>query len=129
MAPACPNVRIRPESENSSAMNDNKAVPCASTHAGPTTRTANRKASARLAPCRSRSRMALVICMLSANPMTMTSGVMTLRNRLSLKPSQPSAPSDQMTARIGGSAATSMSETRRKNTTAMAAPNSKPKPL
>ena len=34
-------------------------------------------------------RMADTICMLSAKPITMTSGVMTLRNRLSLKPSQP----------------------------------------
>ena len=73
--------------------------------------------------------MADTICMLSAKPMTMISGVMTLRNRLSLKPIQPRMPSDQITASTGGSAATSISETRRKKMTAMMAPNSSPRPL
>ena len=39
--------------------------------------------------------MAETICIESAKPITMTSGVMTLRNRLSLKPIEPSMPSDQ----------------------------------
>ena len=44
-APAMPKVRISPDCENSSARNDSSAVPCASTQAGPTTRTAKRTAS------------------------------------------------------------------------------------
>ena len=43
-APAMPNVRMRPDFENSSARNANSATPCASTQAGPTTRTAKRTA-------------------------------------------------------------------------------------
>ena len=45
----------------------------------------------------------------------MISGIMTFRNRLSLKPSQPNSPIDQTMAITGGSAAISISETRRKN--------------
>jgi hypothetical protein len=74
-------------------------------------------------------RIADTICMLSAKPITMTSGVITLRNRLSLKPRPPSSPSDQSTARTGGTVATSISEIRLKKITAMVAPNSKPNPL
>ena len=73
--------------------------------------------------------MADTICMLSAKPMTMMRGVITLRNRLSLNPVQPSSPSDHVTASTGGSAATSISETRRKKMTAISAPNSSPRPL
>ena len=73
--------------------------------------------------------MADTICMLSAKPITMISGVITLRNRLSLKPIQPRSPSDHVTASTGGSAATSISDTRRKNTAAISAPNSSPRPL
>ena len=87
--PAIPKVRISPDCEMSSAANDSNAVPCASTQAGPTTRTAKRTASALLSPSRRRMRIADTICMLSAKPITMTSGVMTLRNRLRRKPSQP----------------------------------------
>ena len=124
-----PKVRISADCEMSSAANDRSAVPCASTHAGPTTRTANRTASALVSPSRRRIRIADTICMLSANPITMTSGVMTLRNRLSLNPIQPSNPSDHNTASTGGSAASSISETRLKKMTAMMAPNSRPRPL
>ena len=124
-----PKVRISPDWENSSAPNDSSAVPCASTHAGPTTRTAKRTASALLSPSRKRMRMADTICMLSAKPITMTSGVITLRNRLRRKPSQPSRPSDHSTASTGGSAASSISDTRLKKITAMVAPNSSPRPL
>ena len=44
IAPASPNVRIRPDSDNSSAQKASSAVPCASTQAGPTMRTAKRTA-------------------------------------------------------------------------------------
>ncbi len=44
----------------------------------------------------------------------MISGIMTLRNRLSLKPSQPNSPSDQMMAMTGGKAAMTISDRRRK---------------
>ena len=70
-----------------------------------------------------------LVSMLSANPITMTSGVMTLRNRFILKPSQPRRPSDQATAMTGGTAATSIRDRRRKKASAMAAPNSRPRPL
>ena len=127
--PAKPNVRISADCENSRAPNDSSAVACASTHAGPTTRTANRTASPLVSPSRRRMRMAETICMLSAKPITITSGVMTLRNRLSLIPSRPRRPSDHSTASTGGSAASSISDTRLKKMTAMMAPNSRPRPL
>ena len=73
--------------------------------------------------------MADTICMLSAKPMTMISGVMTLRNRLSLKPIQPNSPSDHVTASTGGSAATSISDTRLKKIAAISAPKRRPSPL
>ena len=44
----------------------------------------------------------------------MINGIMTFRNRLSLKPSQPNSPSDQMMAMTGGRAAMIMSDNRRK---------------
>ena len=124
-----PKVRISPDCEISSAANDSSAVPWASTHAGPTTRTAKRMASALLSPSRRRMRIADTICMLSAKPITITSGVMTLRNRLRRKPSQPRRPSDHSTASTGGRAASSISDTRLKKITAMVAPNSSPRPL
>jgi hypothetical protein len=74
-------------------------------------------------------RIADTICMLSAKPMTIMSGVITLRNKLSLKPIQPNSPSDHVTASTGGSAATSISDTRLKKITAISAPNRSPKPL
>ena len=49
--------------------------------------------------------MADTICMLSAKPMTMMSGVMTLRNRLSLKPDpaeQAERPDDRQHRRQRG---------------------------
>ena len=128
-APAIPNVRISPDCENSSARNDSSAMPCASTQAGPTTWTAKRSASPLEWPSRRRMRIADTICMLSAKPITMTSGVMTLRKRLRRKPSQPSSPSDHSTARTGGRAASSISEMRLKKITAMVAPNRRPRPL
>ena len=128
-APAMPKVRIRPDSENSSARNDSKAVPWATTHAGPTTFTANRTASQRVSPSRNLMRIADTICMLSAKPITMISGVMTLRKRLRRNPSQPSSPKDHTTASTGGNAATSINETRRKKMAAMIAPNIRPRPL
>ena len=124
-----PKVRISADCEISSARNESSATPCASTQAGPTTRTAKRTAWALVSPSRRRMRIADTICMLSAKPITMTSGVMTLRNRLSLKSSQPSSPSDHSTASTGGSAASSISDTRLKKITAMVAPNSRPRPL
>ena len=62
-----------------------------------------------------RFRIATVSCIESEKPSTMISGIMTFRNRLSLKPSQPNSPIDQTMAITGGSAAISISETRRKN--------------
>ena len=56
--------------------------------------------------------MALVICMESEKPMTITSGVITFKNRLSLNPAQPSAPSDQTTASSGGTTAINISDKR-----------------
>ena len=56
---------------------------------GPTTRMALRKASRLLSPAISLSRAAKVSCMLSEKLMTMMSGVITFRNVLSLKSSQP----------------------------------------
>ena len=44
ITPASPNVRIRPDSDSSSALKASSAVPCASTQAGPTILTANRTA-------------------------------------------------------------------------------------
>jgi hypothetical protein len=59
--------------------------------------------------------MATVSCMESEKPSTMISGIMTLRKRLSLKPSQPNRPTDQMMEMTGGKAAITISEKRRKN--------------
>ena len=53
---------------------------------------------ARSAPAIIRSRAAKVSCMLSEKLITMISGVITFRNMLSSKPSQPSAPSDSRMA-------------------------------
>ncbi len=58
--------------------------------------------------------MATVSCMESEKPSTMISGIMTLRKRFSLKPSQPNSPIDQTMAITGGRAAITISETRRK---------------
>ena len=73
-----------------------------------------------------RSRAANVICMLSEKLMTMISGVITFRNMLSWKPSQPSAPSDSRMAASGGAAAMIMKETRRKNRMAIRQPAARP---
>ena len=113
--PASPNVRIASELENCNAMNEIPAVPCVSTQAGPTTSTASRNAVYLSLPAISRSRAANVSCMLSEKLITMISGVITLRNMLRLKLSQPSAPSDNRIAISGGAAAMIMNEMRRKN--------------
>ena len=55
----------------------------------------------------------------------MMSGVITLRNMLSRKSSQPSAPSASRMASSGGAAAMIMKETRRKNRMAMRQPREK----
>ena len=130
IAPASPNVRISPESDSSKRAERQKRR-AVRKDAGRARRRERRTAlpATRSSPSRSRMRIADTICMLSAKPITMTSGVMTLRNRLSLKPIQPSRPSDQSTASTGGSAATSISEKRRKKIAAIAAPNSRPRPL
>ena len=83
--PASPKVRIRSESENCSARKDIPAVAWVSTQAGPTTRTALRKAENRSSPASSRSRAANVSCIESEKLITMISGVITLRNMLRLK--------------------------------------------
>ena len=127
--PASPKVRIRWELENCSATNESPAVQCVSTQAGPTTRMALRKAVYLSSPASSRSRAAKVSCMESAKLMTMMSGVITLRNILSWKPSQPSAPSASRMAMSGGPAAMIMKETRRKKMMAMRQPAAKPKAL
>ena len=106
-APAMPKVLISAEWEKSRAMKEAAAVAVASTQAGPTTSTAKRAALMRRSPSISRLRMATVSCMESEKPSTMISGIMTFRNRFSLKPSQPNSPSDQMMAMTGGSAAIS----------------------
>ena len=93
--PASPKVRIRSELENCSAMNERPAVPWVSTQAGPTTSTALRNAWYLLSPAISRSRAAKVSCMESEKLITMMSGVITFRNMLRRKSSQPSAPSDE----------------------------------
>ena len=64
--------------------------------------------------------------MLSEKLITMMSGVITLRNMFSRKPSHPSAPSANTIARSGGAAATIMSESRRKKYPAIAHPSAKP---
>ena len=64
--------------------------------------------------------------MLSEKLMTMISGVITLRNMLSRKSSQPSAPSDRRIARSGGAAATIMNDSRLKKKIAIAQPAAKP---
>ncbi len=74
-------------------MKDSAAVAWVRTQAGPTIRIALRKASYLLWPASMRSRAAKVSCMLSEKLITMISGVITLRNMLSRKSSQPSAPS------------------------------------
>ena len=100
-----------------------------STQAGPTTRMALRKASRLLSPAISRSRAAKVSCMESEKLITMMSGVITLRNMLSRKSSQPSAPSESRMAISGGAAAMIMNETRRKNRMAIRQPATKPMAL
>ena len=80
---------MRCELENSSAANDRPAVAWVNTQAGPTTRTAVRKAVTLSSPAISRSRAANVSCMLSAKLITMMSGVITFKNMLSRKSSQP----------------------------------------
>src|SRR4029077_5437413 len=124
-----PKVRIRAESEKNNAMNDAAAVAVASTQAGPTTSTAERAALMRRSPSSKRLRRATVSCMESEKPSTMISGIMTFKNRLSLKPSQPNRPSDQMMATTGGSAAMTIKDKRRKKAAAMMAPNKKPSAL
>ena len=59
----------------------------------------------------------------------MMSGVITLRNMLSRKSSQPSVPSASRMAISGGPAATTMKDTRRKNRMAMRQPAAKPTAL
>ena len=61
--------------------------------------------------------------------MTMISGVITLRNMLSRKSSQPSEPSASRMAASGGPAAMIMNDTRRKNITAIRQPAMKPSEL
>ncbi len=114
IAPAMPKVRIRAESEMSRAMKEAAAVMLVSTQAGPTTSTASRADLMRRSPSTSRLRMATVSCMESEKPSTMISGIITLRKRLSLKPSQPNNPRHQIIAMIGGSAAMTISARRRK---------------
>ena len=67
--------------------------------------------------------------MLSEKLITMISGVITFRNMLRRKSSQPSAPSASRIAISGGAAATIMNETRRKNRMAMTQPARKPRAL
>ena len=126
ISPASPNVRIRSELENIRAMNEMPAVPWVSTQAGPTTSTASRNAWYLSFPEISRSRAAKVSCMLSEKLITMMSGVITLRNMLRLKFSQPNAPSDSRMAISGGAAAMIMNETRRKKAIAIRQPAAKP---
>ncbi len=128
-SPASPKVRIRSELENCRAMKDTPAVACVSTQAGPTTRIALRSASDLLLPSSIQSRAAKVSCMLSEKLMTMMSGVITLRNMLRRKSSQPSVPSASTMAISGGAAAMTMNDTRRKNTMAIRQPAAKPKAL
>ena len=90
-SPASPNLRIRSESENCSAMNDMPAVPWVSTQAGPTTSTAFLNAVYLSWPAISRSRAAKVSCIESEKLITMISGVITFKNMLRLKLAHPSA--------------------------------------
>ncbi len=76
-----------------------------------------------------RSRVAKVSCIESEKLITMMSGVITLRNMLSRKSSQPSMPSDSRMASSGGAAAMIMKEMRRKNRMAMRQPPRKPSAL
>ena len=127
--PASPKVRIKSELENCSARNESPAVPCVSTQAGPTTITAWRNASYLFSPAISRSRAAKVSCIESEKLITMISGVITFRNMLSRKSSQPSTPSESRIAISGGAAAMIMNETLRKNRIAIRQPAAKPKAL
>ena len=61
--------------------------------------------------------------------MTMMSGVITFRNMLSLRPSQPIAPSAITIASSGGAVAMMRNETRRKNRIATTQPSAKPTAL
>ncbi len=99
------------------------------TQAGPTTRMALRIASNLFSPCSSRSRAKKVSCIESEKLITMMSGVITLRNMLRRKSSQPSAPSASRIANSGGPAAMIMKETRRKNRIAIRQPAMKPRAL
>ena len=126
MIPAVAKFWIISEPENKRATKEIAAVACVSTQAGPTTRMALRKASRLLSPAISLSRAAKVSCMLSEKLMTMMSGVITFRNVLSLKSSQPSVPSASRIAISGGPAAIIMKEIRRKNTIAIRQPAANP---
>jgi hypothetical protein len=120
---------MRSECENINAMNETPAVACVSTQAGPTISSALRKAVTLSSPAISRSRAAKVSCMLSEKLMTMMSGVITFRNMLRRKSSQPSAPSASRMAASGGAAAMIMNDTRRKNRIAIRQPAMKPSEL
>ena len=100
--PASPKVRIRSECENCKAMKETPAVAWVSTQAGPTISSALRKAVNLSSPASRRSRAAKVSCMLSEKLITMMSGVITFRNMLRRKSSQPSAPSARRMASSGG---------------------------
>ena len=76
-----------------------------------------------------RSRAAKVSCIESEKLMTMMSGVITFRNMLSWKFSQPSAPSARRMASSGGAAAMIMKDTRRKKRMAIRQPPAKPSML
>ena len=127
--PASPNVRIRSDDENCKAMNEIPAVAWVSTQAGPAMSSALRKAVNLSSPMIRRSRAANVSCMLSEKLMTMMSGVITFRNILRRKSSQPSAPSESRMAASGGAAAMIMNDTRRKNSAAIRQPARKPSAL
>ena len=124
--PASPNERIKSELENCNATKDSAAVAWVKTQAGPTTSIELRNASYLVRPSSNLSRAAKVSCMLSEKLMTMMSGVITLRNMLRRKPSQPSAPSANRMAVNGGPAAMIMKDTCRKKRIAMRQPARKP---
>ena len=88
-----------------------------------------RNAETLSSPAISRSRAANVSCIESEKLITMMSGVITFRNMLRLKPNQPSVPSESRMARIGGNAAMTMKEMRRKKTMAIRQPASTPATL
>ena len=67
--------------------------------------------------------------MLSEKLITMISGVMTFRNKLSWKSSHPSVPRPNKIASSGGAAATIINDTRRKKAMAIRQPAEKPNAL